>query len=185
METKQWTTVDKSGWPRGEWHDEPDKMQWKDEATGLPCLIVRGPSGALCGYVGVAQGHPWHGIDYTKCPQGKSCPDRTEDHPYCDHSPESRIRVHGGITFADACRPASDEGVGICHVPEPGEPDHVWWFGFDCAHSGDVMPKHEADGYGSLFAGYFGSWYKPVFYVQGECARLAEQLAAVAVTTAA
>lgn len=45
--------VDKSGWARGVWDSEPDKIQWQDAETGLPCLIVRGPVGALCGYVGV------------------------------------------------------------------------------------------------------------------------------------
>lgn len=41
MQTKQWTTIDKSAWPRGAWDDEPDKVQWQDPATGLPCLIDR------------------------------------------------------------------------------------------------------------------------------------------------
>lgn len=56
---KTWTTVDKSDWPTGEWHQEPDKAQWIDQATGLDCLIVRGPFGALCGYVGVPQSSPY------------------------------------------------------------------------------------------------------------------------------
>jgi hypothetical protein len=62
VETKEYRTIDKTLWPRGEWDDEPDKMQWQDEATGLPCLIVRGPVGALCGYVGVPEGHPCFGL---------------------------------------------------------------------------------------------------------------------------
>lgn len=108
-------TVDKSGWQRGPWDDEPDKIQWTDQTTGLPCLIVRGPHGSLCGYVGVPKWHPWHGADY--------------DTPNVD--------VHGGLTFARACG-HGDEATGICHVPAPGEPDDVWWFGFDCAHAGDL-----------------------------------------------
>lgn len=64
MKHLQYTTIDKSTWPRGPWDDEPDKVQWEDAATELPCLIVRNGLGALCGYVGVPEGHPWHGITH-------------------------------------------------------------------------------------------------------------------------
>jgi hypothetical protein len=59
-----YSTVDKSTWDAGAWMDEPDKVEWRDEATGLPCLAVRGPMGAWCGYVGVPPDHPDHGSDY-------------------------------------------------------------------------------------------------------------------------
>ena len=36
--------VDKRGWPSGPWMDEPDYVQFQDEATG---------------YVGVPDGHPF------------------------------------------------------------------------------------------------------------------------------
>lgn len=62
METREYRTVDKSAWGPGPWQDEPDKRQWQDEATGLPCLIVRNPAGALCGYVGVSKEHPAFGL---------------------------------------------------------------------------------------------------------------------------
>jgi hypothetical protein len=29
--------VDKSTWGEGPWNNEPDKAQWQDEATKLPC----------------------------------------------------------------------------------------------------------------------------------------------------
>lgn len=64
METREWRWLDKSAWGSGEWTSEPDKKQWADAATGLPCLIVRGPFGALCGYVGVPQDHPAFGLHY-------------------------------------------------------------------------------------------------------------------------
>jgi hypothetical protein len=41
MKTKQWNNCDKSYWGEGPWQHEPDKMQWTDDDTGLPCLIVR------------------------------------------------------------------------------------------------------------------------------------------------
>lgn len=38
---REYRTIDKTGWPIGQWTNEPDKVQWIDEATGLDCLIVR------------------------------------------------------------------------------------------------------------------------------------------------
>lgn len=63
MDTREYRTIDKSD---GEWKDEPDKIQWQDEATGFPCLIVRGPSGALCGYVMDADTPLW-AAEYGSC----------------------------------------------------------------------------------------------------------------------
>lgn len=139
--------VDKAGWPHGPWNNEPDKIQWQDEATGLPCLIVRGPSGALCGYVGVPEGHPLHGRDYD----------------------DVDIDVHGGLSFASACQADTPEDHGVCHRPSPGEPDHVWWLGFDCAHAGDFCPRHDR-------LRFQGDEYRDVAYVRQECQSLARQL---------
>lgn len=150
METKEWRHVDKSKYERrGPWDREPDKIQWQDESTGLPCLIVRGPSGALCGYVGVAEGHKYYGKEYENCP----------------------VDVHGGLTFSDFCQ--EDKEHGICHIPGPGQPDKVWWFGFDCAHSGDVTPAFR-----QLFPLWDrGDTYKDIDYVRAEVSKLAAQLA--------
>jgi hypothetical protein len=149
METKEWTFVDKSGWGDGQWTAEPDKLQWTDEATGLPCLIHRGLSGALCGYVGVSESHPLFRRDYD----------------------EADVRVHGGLTFSDMCAGQEGAGHGICHIPGPGEPDHVWWLGFDCAHSGDVCPAYDHRRSWS-----YESSYRDLDYVKRECASLAGQL---------
>ena len=111
---QEWTTVDKSEWPRGQWDNEPDKAQWID--SGLDCLIVRGPVGALCGYVGVPETHPAFGQGYD----------------------EQDLGVHGGLTFSGECRPG-DEGKGICHTGEVAN-KVVWWLGFDCSHAGDTAP---------------------------------------------
>jgi hypothetical protein len=156
MQTKEYRTVDKSDWIDGEWKNEPDKVQWQDEATGLPCLIVRGPSGALCGYVGVSESHPLYKKDY-------------------EHAD---VEVHGGLTFADMCADAADESRHICHVPDLGEPDHVWWFGFDCAHSGDVCPKYAKE-HGTFPLSALES-YRSLGYVRSEVRGLAWQLAALA-----
>lgn len=168
MQTIEYRTVDKSTWGRGPWQDEPDKVQWQDEKTGLACLIRRAPGvGSLCGYVGVPQGHPWHGMDYG----------------------DVDASVHGGLTFAQACG-EGDEATSICHKPEPGEPQHLWWLGFDAAHSGDLCPTIKADMAQSvgmvsaMFGGpvlgrsYAGT-YRDLEYVREEVTSLARQAAEV------
>lgn len=162
MKTLQFTTIDRAakGWPSGEWDGEPDKVQWPDEATGLPCLAVRNRHhGNWCGYVGVTEGHRCFGKDW----------DGTGD-----------LDVHGGITFGGHCQPGSEES-GICHLPDPGEPDHVWWLGFDCAHAWDHSPDDvkRAEERGGIWAIASDSSYRTLAYVQSQCRKLAEQLAQV------
>lgn len=163
---------DKSAWGVGPWNDEPDRLDF--EHAGLSCLLHRGPGGHWCGYAAVPPAHPLHGKGYS---------DDAVD-----------VNVHGGLTYASECDGA------ICHVPKPGEPDNVWWFGFDCAHSGDFSPRHGNYGVG---AGYpwpekaydhaqamsaVDDWhvekYRDVAYVRAETERLAEQLATLGVTAA-
>jgi hypothetical protein len=101
MQTREWTTIDKSTWGDGEWQQEPDKMQWRDVATGLPCLIVRSSlSGALYGYVGVLPGHPYHGKGYSVLfANAESC---------IETGPE----VHGGVTFIGGCESGPPDVCG-------------------------------------------------------------------------
>lgn len=168
MQTKEWTNIDKTEWERGEWDGEPDKVQWPDEATGLPCIAKRHPtSGHWCGYVGVPEGHSAF---------GKGFEDVTvKDDEGADAYPD----VHGGLTYADRCDNRENEAEGVCHVPDPGEPE-MWWLGFDCAHSGDVSPgnirRYAEMGLGRLT--HYES-YKRLGYVKQECAKLASQLARV------
>jgi hypothetical protein len=140
--------VDRTGWERGPWDDEPDRVEWRDtRATPvLPCLIVRGPSGALCGYVGVPPGHPWHGLDGSKAWR-------------------MDISVHGGVTYSQPCQ----NGGHICHAAQSGESE-PWWIGFDCAHSGDVSPARGYRDIGEWFASY-----RNLAYVRMEVEQLADQ----------
>lgn len=169
--------VDRSKWPAGPWDGEPDKAVWVDEATGLDCMIVRqGNSGHLCGYVGVGPDHPWHATTYSTCTVG--C-----DEGWCGHTPESRLEVHGGITFSERCHPdPKGPGHGICHLARPGRPEPVWWFGFDCAHYMDLQPLILSTlGREVLDDSPLGNGtYRTVGYVVGECEDLARQLAGVA-----
>lgn len=168
---KTWTnpTLDRTGWPAGPWDAEPDKMSWTDDTTGLPCLIVRNRGGALCGYVGVEPGHPWHGKGYSECTAAEPC-----DDSWCQHSPLMLTEGgHGELTYADGCQHGDDEATGICHVPDPGRSDDVWWFGFDCAHAFDRTPGL------SRFGFLTDEIYRDVVYVQGCVTDLAAELAAV------
>lgn len=145
---------DKASWGPGPWIDEPDRVEF--EHDGFPCIILRVESGSLCGYVAVPPGHPWHGVDYSRWEKGR------EDVPEPD--------CHGGVTYARKC-------IGqVCHMPKPGEPDDVWWLGFDHAHLYDISPAYAAS---PVFGG--PAWidpmasYKTIQYVRRQCESLAEQ----------
>jgi hypothetical protein len=148
---------DKSAWPDGPWKDEPDRVLWTDEKTGLPCLAKRNKEmGIWCGYVGIGKDHPFHGYDQLSA---------------CDMLPEG---VHWGITYAAECD--GNPETGICHLSN--DEDHVWWFGFDCAHAGDIVPtsSHAVRSVCSE-----ADWkYRDLAYVQAECEKLAAQLFAAA-----
>lgn len=237
---QEWSHVDKSAWGPGAWQNEPDKVQWVDAATGLDCLIVRNNGGALCGYVGVPEAHPLHGISYNEDTEALGAAlDARKERPVGENpgmgvllvmlggevkrSPDIVFEVHGGLTFSDHCHDATPErfakwremmensrgeaakypvgdaaqrlakaghlvddyegwcrlmeSTAICHIPAEGRPGKVWWFGFDCAHAGDISPKYDSDS--RLRFRDFGDVYRDREYVAGEVANLARQLAAV------
>jgi len=167
MDNHKVEPIDKSTWGDGPWQTEPDRAEW--EHAGLPCLAVRHESsGHWCGYAAVPPGHPLHGKGYD----------------------DVDVDAHGGLTYASAC------SGHVCHVPKPGEPDDVWWFGFDCAHAGDYT--RIAFAYRALFGRpekpydhdeairlQAQSWsaaevYRTLDYVREQANALAEQLAAKA-----
>ena len=159
---------DRADWGAGPWDGEPDRVEWYD--GDLPCLALRGPHGAWCGYVAVPPGHPWHGISYMECTRGHG--------PDCyEHSIPAE--VHGGLTFAGECQPHDETtaDAAICHVPRPGEPDDVWWLGFDCSHAWDRVPGVEAtDRKYGLPPIRTDSVYRVLDYVRGEVVSLATQV---------
>lgn len=133
----------------GPWLDEPDRVEFR--VHGLPCLIRRHDElGTLCGYVAVPRTHVLHGMQYREV------------------NSLVRLRVHGGVNYS---KPCEDD---VCHVPRPGEPDDVWWFGFHCSYGWDYCPV-------------YGPWlrrdggvedYRDLPYVRQHTERLALQLAA-------
>jgi hypothetical protein len=170
MQTIEYRTYDKANWAPGPWMDEPDKIQWPDDATSLPCLIVRNRMGALCGYVGVPAGHPWHGKDYDDIGRYDPKPE--------DYDPDWYPDVHGGLTFASGCS-HGDPAKTICHVPGDGEPDDMWWLGFDCGHAGDLTNMAEDPAWRERWP-HPDDVYRDVEYVRGEVGRLAKMAAQAA-----
>lgn len=167
MKKIEWRKPEKKAeWGPGPWQEEPDTVQWPDEKTGLPCLAKRNMHGGnWCGYVGVAEGHPAFEQHY--------------DAVRRDNDEDSYIDVHGGLTFSDFCRGVP--GENICHLPEAGEPERVWWLGFDCAHYMDHRPSEKSMwlklGHPEFAHDDPQASYRTLAYVQSECEKLAAQLA--------
>lgn len=156
------------------WKDEPTQANF--QRHGYKCAMVRGPGGHWCGYVAVPKTHPWHGKGYSDSvtvPQ--SVIDREIDidkigaiNFLCasvglDIENQKidivlAVDVHGGLTYSEGHRPS-------------GQNRGIWWFGFDCAHSGDLCPEYKANG-------WHDGMYRDFEYVKDECGSLAKQLKA-------
>ena len=161
MKIIEYNTIEKAGWGPGAWQDEPDKVQWPDESTGMPCLAVRNHIlGHWCGYVGVDVNHPWYGKDFDRC------------------SGLRTLLLHP-VDFCDVCSDG-DQAESICHIPGEGEPDQVWWFGFACGHLYDYSPGFVA-GLSNRYRGpaFDPGHYRTLDFVKDECAKLAGKLTAV------
>ena len=109
--------IDKSDWGEGPWQTEHDRVDFVSH--GFAAFIRRHERhGYWCGYVGVPREHPLYGKHWRDA---------------CDD-----FQAHRGVNYSAKCRPP------VCHVPPPGMPDDVWWFGFDCGHMFDLAPGAEA-----------------------------------------
>lgn len=120
------------------------EKQWT--AHGLECAVLRidarwtDAGFHRTGYCRISDDHPWFGLNYSDEVPGSPADldDRSMDDAgmagmvaaVCGTGEqyactvEGHIAVHGGLTFA-AETPSDDLPKG-------------WWFGFDCAHSGDT-----------------------------------------------
>ncbi len=146
--------VDKSSWPRGQWDEEPDRVNLL--INGFYCQIERHRMhGSLNGYVGVPPGHPVYGIRFE---------DLYKEYPTID--------VHGGLTFSQHAREESLLGY-LPNVPYETGPGLTWWIGFDCAHYMDFAP-----GMGYILTAITGSAgiYKNIEFVTNELTSLTKDL---------
>lgn len=162
-----------TGYP---WESEPDEVAWRHDGSGYLCLLIRGPTGAWCGYVGVDTDHIAHGLRYYADSYS------VEDIARGDKSASeanvqirvNEIQAHGGLTFS-----------GERSHPEASGFEH--WFGFDCAHAGDFSPKYDDPNHPVLGLGKPTGWggvieYRDVDYAKSECEKIASQLKEIADT---
>lgn len=157
------------------WDTEIVPVTW--EAHGLTCHVLRGLGGQLNGYVRIPKDHPLHGHAYNdELPDWmQKAWEERQQQPIGDGLSPFRVlclslggsvcvsdpvNVHGGVTFS---------GEGGKQLPEG------FWWGFDCAHAGDFLPKYYKDhGFSE------GEIYRDLAYVKAQAEGMAEQLQALA-----
>ena len=66
-----------------------------------------------------------HLCGYIAVPEGHPCYRK-----HYDQEPALSLSVHGGITYSEG------------HPPMKEGDKQWWWLGFDCAHSGDLVPGY-------------------------------------------
>jgi len=175
-------------------------MNWKVESefkyAGYKCIVIMVAMGHRCGYVGIPKDHPLYGLDYSdksNCLKSLDVKDMSIENASVGQllaglsgeyneeyiTPEMYFSVHGGITYA---------GGSSSKYPIKSD---LWWFGFDCAHSGDGKDLELALEYGLIDNNHYNSItsvertfptydkVKSLEYCIGECKNLAEQLSKI------
>ena len=124
------------------------KIESDFEYRGYRCVVVFQDMGHRCGYVGLKPGHPLYGKEYSDYVEVKKSDLEGEEIgkrsmisllvASNDEDDRARIEiyfnVHGGITYAG----------GNSNYPIEG---NLWWFGFDCAHWGDLIDLDKLEEY--------------------------------------
>ncbi len=154
----------------GPWETEPDKLAWRDAATGKDCILLRQHAGEWAGYVGVEPSHPLWGYSVDAVPA------------------VAGIHVHGPLDYAESCEEEERPQVSVCHllgghpprdqrprrsrssVADNNLPD-TWWFGFTADRPGDLVPN-----YRRTLEAEEGRTYRDIDYMYGEVTTLAAQL---------
>lgn len=171
---------DKSSWPNGPWKgDEPDSVSWQAEwgPNAIQLAMIRHNTlGHWCGYARVPDHHPLFGKSYNdraKMPKawlerpvdidkdigviGLVCASINSNEDMSEATLDLIFHCHGGLTYSDKS-----------------------WFGFDCAHAGDMSPGLERFSY-RQFEAPFNYVYRDFGYVRAQCERLAAQLSEYAI----
>lgn len=156
---------------------------------GLRCVGLAITQGHRCGYVAVPEGHVLYGVDYSdNLPEAVSFVTeeilRNEDISHRGAIPvftaalsgnlnrlDVVIDVHGSLTYS---------GSGAENYPAPST-EKVWWFGFDCGHSGDgkdfsIMDDRTREMYESHLRWFYDGPVRDTEYVAQHCKLLARQL---------
>jgi hypothetical protein len=133
------------------WENDIRLVLFMEPTTKYKCLIRRVRS------VNVTAGHL---CGYVIIPK---------NHQYYNTSIDYNcfsLEVHGGITYSDFMDDIEIEG------------EKPFCIGFDCAHSGDLMPNYDTELTKGLYEAMIsaGCVYRNVEYVKNECVKLAKQL---------
>jgi hypothetical protein len=180
------------------WETEPDRLDF--EADGLPCAMRRNDYGVWCGYVGVGPEHPLFGLPTNHPLKLPSSWFEGREVDQGVGAIDLFIQMIGGpaMSIAEACPIGIAMHIhgGLTYADEhPDAPDDHWWFGFDCGHAGDLMPRMPnvieimrevietmpekvRDVMRDIMAKQ-DSVYRDQQYVVGECQSLAAQLNAI------
>lgn len=154
---------------------------------GYRCVVLGVSHGHRCGYVAIPRGHALYGIDYmSELPEHiailaqELLRDTKIGHRgvipvflAAMGGSASRLNVvidvHGSLTFSE---PAGD-------YPVPTDAD-VWWFGFDCGHSGDgkdfSLMSDDAKRVYQEWPSYCSGPVRTADYVESHCRLLSRQL---------
>lgn len=157
---------------------EPSYALFKHQ--GMFCLMQRNYSGCWCGYAAIEPSHPLYGKHY----HDKVLVPDINNIKYNGNviglftlrseaelgilPIDMAIEVHCGLTFAKPHAP------GI-YNKELGD---LWWFGFDCSHSGDLHPYKCIFGDPHLDRENEQDVYRDYEFTHAQVIRLADQLAA-------
>lgn len=149
--------------------------------AGYRAVVIMTERGHRCGYVGVSQDHPLYRTDYSATTPAIIPPNGDDEiglrnpitlllmagDPDNWETPESAIDVHGSLTYSDG-----GEGSDYPVISD------LWWFGFDCAHYGDI-PTPEAQAAETARYGHpmnTHGVHRTLEYCIQQCESLAEQL---------
>lgn len=151
-------------------------------AHELQCVVARGPMRHWCGYVGIPASHPLHGVEFDALV------------PYPQVWLERRINIeeHGIFNFFEALCAKDEIPDGFAPLalvfsahgglnysaPRDDDDPSLWFFGFSCDHTGDVIPGIVSmqEEFPELAFPRTQGTYRSIDYVKGECANLADQL---------
>lgn len=133
--------------------------------AGLVCKVYLTPMGHHCGYVGVDPDHPWFGLGYNDVVS-------VSDAVFGRRIDADKVGVINLLCATDLRKEALpivlavDVHGGLTFAGKDKDRD-LWWFGFDCAHSGDGRSDGQPE-------------WRDQAYVADECRSLADQLAKAA-----
>lgn len=160
----------------GPWRNEPDRIAWRDSASGYSCLILRQANGSLSGYVAVTPSHPLWCFERDAIPSSLG------------------ISPHLGLDYAALCDQKGPPALQICHVHHTSGRQHpasmtnrpdmadsrsgdAWWFGFACDKVGDFLPGDQSHNDSRREDG--PKVYRDIGYVAAEVLKLAFALYAL------